>query len=242
MSNPYPPFNPQDGYGQSPYAQYQPPPSTAMATWALVLAVLSFIPLAWLTSLGLAIAVLVRSGNGRDFGRKRAIVALVIDVLWLAGFALLVVLVVLGKIDLDDTKRDAEGHVTEANVTAVNSLKVGDCFDQDAALAADEDSSVPVVEVTVKPCSELHHFEEYAEFTLPDGDYPGEDAINAEANDRCYATVREYVGPGAVRKLRPVSIYFYYPMKLDWTIRHDRIVQCMFAYEGEPHIGSLKKG
>jgi hypothetical protein len=242
MSNPYPPFNPQDGYGQSPYAQYQPPPSTAMATWALVLSFIPFLPTI-LTSVGLAIAALVRSRNGRNFGRRRAIVALVIDALWFVGFVVLVVLIVLGKIDIDDTKRDAEGHVIEANVTTVDALKVGDCFDQEDTLASGGDSDpVRVEEVTVKPCSALHHFEEYAEFTLPEGDYPGEDAINTEANDRCFAEVRAYVGPEARPKLRRVSIYFYYPLKLDWNLRHDRIVQCMFAYEGEPHSGSLKKG
>ena len=139
MSNPYPPFNPQDGYGQSPYAQYQPPPSTAMATWALVLSFIPFLPTI-LTSVGLAIAALVRSRNGSNFGRRRAIVALVIDALWFVGFDVLVVLIVLGKIDIDDTKRDAEGHVIEANVTTVDALKVGDCFDQEDTLASGGDS------------------------------------------------------------------------------------------------------
>ena len=43
--------------------------------------------------------------------------------------------------------------------------------------------------VTIRPCSEPHHFEEYGEFVLDSGSYPGEDAISALANDRCNALV-----------------------------------------------------
>jgi hypothetical protein len=252
MTTPYPPPQPPsapDPYG-SPYPPPQftphpdgspyPPPQPAtrtMSTWALVLAFLSFVPFAWLGSVGLAIAALVRSAQDRDFGRKRAIAALVVDALWVVGLVALVVLAVMGKLDVDDTKRDASGHVIESNAISALSVRVGDCFDQPALPHGDE--TTPLGKVTVKPCTEAHHFEAYSEFELESGDYPGQEAIAAEANDRCYAAIEGYAGHP--RALRSVRVAFFFPLKGDWVIRHEHAVKCIFFHESKASTTSLKR-
>jgi hypothetical protein len=122
------PTVPSYGGYNSPYGTWRMPDSTAMGTWALVLAFLACVPFGWLVSLGLAIATLVRSRDGRDFGRTRAFVALGVDAGWAAAFVVLVVLAAMGVIGEPD--RDASGHVTTANRTTVDQLRVGDCFDE----------------------------------------------------------------------------------------------------------------
>lgn len=228
-------------YGNSPYGppDFHRPVSTAMATWALVLAILACIPFGIFVSIGLAIAALVRSREGRDFGRKRAIAALVIDALWVVAFVVLVVLSFLGVINLEDAQRDENGRVTETTLIPVTSLKVGDCFDEAATRGATEEAS-SVNDVTVKPCSELHDFELYAVFEVADGSYPGEAALQNEANARCYELVDEYAGTSG--KVRTATVYFFFPLELQWRLRHDRTVQCMLSFDSGPTRGSLKKG
>ena len=239
----FPPGQPAYGtpyaYG-SPYPpRFEPPPSTAMSSWALALAILICIPFAFVVSIGLAIAVLVRSREDRDYGKKRAVAALVIDGVYVVAFIVLVVLSVIGVINLDDAKRDESGHVIETQTISINSLRVGDCFDQtDLREMADEETE-PVAEVIVKPCSELHDFEMFSEFKLADGGYPGEDAITAEANPKCFAALDKYAGTGP--RARRASVAFIYPLALDWKLRHDHGVQCFAGFESGQTRGSLKK-
>lgn len=240
---PYPQRFPT-GYGSpynSPYpSPYGPPPSTAMSSWALGLSFVICIPVAVLVSIGLAIAVLVRSTAGRDFGRKRAVIALVIDGVWVVGFVVLVVLSAIGVINLDDAKRDESGRVTETQTISINSLRVGDCFDQTDLREMTDEETEPVAEVIVKPCSELHDFEMFSEFELAAGDYPGEDAITAEANQKCFIALDEYAGTGP--RARRASVAFIYPLALDWKLRRDHTVQCLLGFESGQTRGSLKKG
>jgi len=233
-------------YDSAPYGSpYGPPPgfqpkdSTAMATWALVLAFLPFVPLGFFASIGLAIAALVRSRQGHNFGRNRAIVALVVNALWVVVIAVLVGLTIAGVIDLEDAQRDENGRVTETTSIPVTSLKVGDCFDDAATRGSTDVEAVSVVDVTVKPCTELHDFELYAVFDVEDGSYPGEAALQNEANEKCFALVDEYAG--LTGKVREASYYFFYPQKLQWNVGHDRTVQCMLGFDSGQTKGSLRK-
>ena len=239
----FPPGQPAYGtpyaYG-SPYpSRFQPPPSTAMSSWALALAILICIPFAFVVSIGLAIAVLVRSREDRDYGKKRAVAALVIDGIYVIAFIVLVVLSVIGVVNLDEPSRDESGHVTETKSISISSLRVGDCFDNAATRSATGEESVAVQEVTVKPCGELHDFELYAEFDVSADDYPGEEALTDEANTKCPTAVVPYAGRSG--RIRQASIAYFYPMERDWKLLHDRSVQCLFVFDSGPTQGSLRK-
>lgn len=129
--------------------------------------------------------------------------------------------------------RDAEtGEVTEQNDNAdVFAIKVGDCLNT-ADMAADEEiSSVPVV-----PCSEPHDDEVYHAYYLADGDFPGEDAILADADSVCVAEFANFIG---LPYEESALVYWpMYPTEGSWG-DGDREVLCVVYEDGAKVTGSL---
>ena len=70
----------------------------------------------------------------------------------------------------------------------VFSLEVGTCFDDEDS-GSGEVSDVPIVD-----CSDPHDNEVYYLFDMPDGDFPGSNAIEEQAIDGCLASFDSYVG------------------------------------------------
>ncbi|WP_435736898.1 septum formation family protein [Cellulosimicrobium sp. PMB13] len=132
--------------------------------------------------------------------------------------------------------RDDSGAITEADTDAdVFSLTVGDCTTdpEDVGTEAAEVTTVPVV-----PCAEPHDNEVYASTMLPDGDYPGEDAVLESADTHCYDAFAGFVGTAYED-----SVYDYWPMyptSESWA-QGDREVLCL-VYHGElePVTGTLE--
>ena len=71
----------------------------------------------------------------------------------------------------------------------VFALEVGDCL-------TDYRATEGVVSVPTMPCSEPHSGEIYAVVPLPEGDgnYPGVEAISAQAEEKCIAEFEGFVG------------------------------------------------
>ena len=230
--------------GQAPYAGYgiasQPytygggRPSKTMAGWALGLALAFFVPLATLVSIGLAIAVLVRSRDGRDHGRGMAIAALVIDVLLIAVLVGLIVLGVL--VGSGDPDRDTTGRVTSSQQASVFSVQPGDCVNDGNLFTSDEATTSTTVQVV--PCTGSHQLEAYLAQDLPDGDFPGTDAVSTSAQDLCAAAFRDFVGTAPRRS--ELGIYFYVPTQQTWDRADDRAVTCMVGVPDTETTGTLK--
>ncbi len=75
---------------------------------------------------------------------------------------------------------------------ALLSLEVGTCFDDwEGSLdsATQEVSDVPVVE-----CADPHDNEVFSVSNMPDGEYPGDAAVQDWTIDRCLETFTPYVG------------------------------------------------
>jgi len=236
-----PPQFPYGGqaYG-SPYPQ-QPlaPASRTMAGWALALSILGCIPLAIFVAAGLAIAVLVRSKDGRDHGKGMAIAALVIAGVWLLVLGGLVGFgVVQGLREGVDADRNDQGQVTEPTDISVQNLRVGDCFDDPALLGAATDDTAEALTARVMPCSDAHHFEVYHVFKLTNEDYPGEAEVTRLANEGCFSAYQSYVGKPARQSL--LDVYYYYPQKRTWSLLGDRSVQCIIASPEGLVTGSLE--
>jgi uncharacterized RDD family membrane protein YckC len=68
-------------------------------------------------------------------------------------------------------------------------LKVGDCL-ADSPTGGEE----VIFTVETVPCSEPHSEEIYAVVTLPEGDYPGDEAMDAQADELCTAEFESFVG------------------------------------------------
>jgi hypothetical protein len=223
-----PPLYPygQQPYG-SPYQQHQSPPSQAMAGWALALTILSCIPLAIFVGTGLAIAVLVRSKEGRNYGTGKAIASLVIAGVWLlVGVALFVTGVVHGLREGTDAHRDDQGRVTERTDISVQNLREGDCLVDGALLGACEDT-IDAVTADVMPCSDEHHFEIFHVFDLSGDGYPGDATVSKLAYAGCFSAFEAFVGRPPERST--LQVYFYVPQKRTWSILGDRTVQCAIA-------------
>lgn len=224
-------------YGQ--VGRYEVPPSKAMAGWALGLAIIPCLfPIPTLVAVGLAIAVLVRSRDGRRHGKGMAIAALIIAALWMAGFVVLILSGALGTLQ-PDADRDDSGQVTGESQVSSLKIREGDCVNDPTMAGFDADSEDEEVSmtVTVLPCEEPHDFETYLVYDLPDGDYPGEDEVGDAAATRCLREFKGFVGIAYSKsELEP---YVLYPTSRTWRFLDDRSVTCLVGRPGTKTSGSL---
>lgn len=129
-------------------------------------------------------------------------------------------------------ERDAEtGEITEATEADVFSITVGDCIN--SADLGTEVETVPTV-----PCDEPHDTEIFASTKLPDGEFPGDDAIMEMANEYCLPAFETFIG------LDYDSSEIYYqpltPSQLSWDEADDREVLCMAVDEAGGLTGTLE--
>lgn len=229
-SQPYGPPAGQQPFPQQPYPpQYAPyPPNTrapskALAITALVLAILGFFAITAIAAIVLAIIVLVQSKDGRPRGKGMAIAALVICVLWVAALVAVIVVAVNSQPD-----RDSSGHVVKGGHVLVGSIRIGDC------LAKEPSSSVQIT-VKLTPCSGPHREEAYANFDLPDGDFPGQAEVDRLADAGCFERFEKYVGVPLDES--ELQVVYMRPYEDSWDV--DKGVTCMVS-EGKASTGSLK--
>jgi hypothetical protein len=76
-----------------------------------------------------------------------------------------------------------------AGAVNIGDLKVGDCI-ADSPTGGEE----VIFTVETVPCSEPHSGEIYAVVTLPEGDFPGDEAVVAQAEESCTAEFESFVG------------------------------------------------
>jgi hypothetical protein len=117
--------------------------------------------------------------------------------------------------------------VGKGTVTATD-IKVGDCL-------AEIPDSARVLTVKTIECEESHAGEVYAVLTMPEGDYPGDAAIE-EYQNRCEPELATY-SPGAMTD-DSIQMYVLYPTAETWE-QGDRAVTCV-ATSDPPRTGSIK--
>ena len=111
----------------------------------------------------------------------------------------------------------------------VYKLEVGDCF---AEVPEGDVLTVPVV-----PCAEPHADEVFAQTSLPGGDFPGDDAIFAQADEFCIAEFNSFVGLSYEQSV--LDYTYFYPTEESW-LEGDRAVTCTIYDPGEEVSGSLR--
>lgn len=153
-------------------------------------------------------------------------------VLTVAGALLLSGCSVLGEVlGGDEPVRDGESQeITEGGDLDVFTLKLGDCFD-------DVDGT-QVTEIPVIPCAEPHDNEVYHEYTLPDGEFPGDESVNASATEQCEAEFAEFVGMAYADSA--LDFGYFVPTSGSWD-EGDRVVQCM-VYEPSAKVSGTLAG
>lgn len=197
-------------YQAPPPGYYPPPPAPKTNWWAIVSLIFGVIG-GVLISVICGIVGLNKAKRGQG-GRGMAIAGLVLSGLWvLAGVALVVFFLTIGK-----------GTVTATDV------QVGDC------LKAIPDSA-KVFTVDTIGCDQTHAGEVFAVLMMPDGDFPGQSAID-EYSNKCEPELASYA-PDAITD-DTVQLYVLYPTEETWK-QGDRAVTCIATLE-PPRTGSLK--
>lgn len=118
--------------------------------------------------------------------------------------------------------------IVEESQADVFALRVGDCMN-----TVDEDV---VSEVPVVPCGESHDDEVYFDFTLDDGDFPGDDAVLEASDTGCLAEFEPFVG--LAYDSSTLDFYAYRPTEESWAAG-DRVVSCVIWDPAGQVTGSL---
>ena len=106
--------------------------------------------------------------------------------------------------------------IVEESQADVFALRVGDCMN---TVEEEVVSEVPVV-----PCGEPHDEEIYFDFTLDEGEFPGDDAVLEASESGCYAEFEPFVG--LAYESSTLDFYAYRPTAESWA-QGDRVVSCV---------------
>ncbi|WP_334151842.1 DUF2510 domain-containing protein [Microbacterium sp.] len=110
-----------------------------------------------------------------------------------------------------------------ARMVPFDRLAVGDCI----PLVEYEDE---IFEVPVVPCDRPHTDEVYFIYQFDDGEYPGDDVLYQEAEERCLAEFEGFVGMSYEQS--ELDFYTYWPTQMSWNRMDDRTVHCIvFSYD-----------
>ncbi len=249
---------PQGGYGTPP-GGFGPTGSTGqgqpgtngLAVAALVSGVLGFLCVTAVAGVVLGVVALGQIKRTGRKGRGLAIAGIVLGALWLLGGIVLVPAAIDAYEDVTaspattttttsapetsepapSTEPTEEETTTEpAPDTAV--LTVGDCVDDPAIIDGSD-----FLETAVVDCGTPHYAEAYAQFDLPEGDYPGEEEVTTAAEDGCDTEFAEFVGLQYQESV--LEVFYYYPTETIWLVDRD-VVCIVIDPSGEPVTGSLQ--
>ncbi|MFE7841006.1 DUF4190 domain-containing protein [Streptomyces sp. NPDC057474] len=213
---PYPHQAPPQSWGQDwgqPYPALRPPPPVnGFAIAALVLGVLCFLPGVGLL-LGIVALVQIRKKGER--GKGMAVAGIVLSTIG----ALLMTLAFTtgGARDAWDGFRDAA-----SGAGGTFSVARGECFDSRSGSLEGYAYDVDVV-----PCDREHDAEVFANFSMPEGAYPGDGAVTDAADDQCYARSEMYAMDTWALPA-DVDVYYFTPTPQSWRYG-DRVITCMFG-------------
>lgn len=156
--------------------------------------------------------------------------ALVIAALAVATVGLGGCSAIQGLLGGDQVARDADTQqVTEAGSADVFNLHIGDCFD--------DESGSEITDVPAVPCADAHDNEVYYLFDLPDGEYPGDEAVSTGADDGCAAQFESFAG--IAYDSSTLDWFTITPTEETWNNVSDREVICSIYDPAGKTSGSL---
>ena len=221
-----PPGYPAPGYPAAGYpAAGYPGVATQepLATWSLVLGILSFVfcpvvgAIAAIITGGRAKKAVDRSGGAKS-GRGLATAGQII------GSANLV-LSVIAAVLIGLLVNFASHHQT------YTSLNAGDCFNPVG-------HGLFSTLVTKESCDSPHLDEAVGSFELTGSTWPGEDGIRSLADDRCTALARQYVG----RTSEQLRLLWFYPNKGSFNNGVRTVLCAVGPADGSKQTGSVAAG
>jgi hypothetical protein len=212
------------GGAPEPYQPIAPEPRSGTNGFAIASFALSLVG-GLVLSVIFGIVALVQLKDRPQAGKGLAVAGLVISGVWIAGFAVLIV--VLLNVSAD---RTPQGTLASPGRISVDDLRVGDC-------ANGLQESQFVTSVDGVPCSSQHEGEVFAAFTLPAGTYPGADEVRRQAEDGCAWRFDVYASDA--ENLDGLELFYLYPSSSSWG-RGSRTVTCVATDPTGGRIGSLR--
>ncbi|GAA1731487.1 hypothetical protein [Aeromicrobium alkaliterrae] len=193
--------------------------SRKKAGWALGLAITG---IGSTVALILALIVLCGPRDGLRRGRGMAWTALVVLVAWSAASVWAYVTLA----GATGVERASDGEVIQGGEVLKEDLRIGDCLDEafDAEVGPVEQGTIAVL-----PCDELHTAQVIQLGMLPEGAYPGQDAVLSQAEQFCMPHFQPWVG--TPYESSNLLLGFYAPAQESWD--QSRAVVCVVSSEDE---------
>lgn len=197
--NPQAPYPPPGAYGQAPYGAGPgyPPPAPAKTNGFAIAALIFGIIGGVLLSVIFGIVALRQIRQRGDKGRGLAITGFVLSGVWLVIAVVAVVVVVATQ-----AARNSSGEIATAGSLSIDKLATGDCID------GIKDGQVITI-VTARPCVEPHDAEVFSQFGFPTGDWPGAEAVAAEAETQCTESAGQVLAGSPM--IDRLSLFILYP-------------------------------
>ena len=213
---------PRDGLGVAAFV---------LGVFGLIL--VFFIPVGFLVTgivgvIGLILGFLGRgrARRGEATNGRTALWGIILSALAVAISVIAAVRLVadLGEADLGE-EASQETAPPGAEVVDVFALEVGDCLTE---IQATEETFISVETV---PCSEPHSEEIYAVVTLPEGDFPGDEAIVTQAEDVCVAEFEGFVGLSYAESV--LEFNYAWPLEEGWDAGERGVVCAVSDPDGD---------
>jgi hypothetical protein len=129
-----------------------------------------------------------------------------------------------------DPDRDDAGNVRGDRSISFEDVRIGDCANLNAVIGLDDG-----IEAT--PCTSAHNAEVVARYTMPKGDWPGQDAVDKSAETECPRGLQAYAGAAA--ETLDVESVFATPTSSTWS--RDRDIVCFAYRSGGGLTSSLRR-
>jgi Septum formation/Protein of unknown function (DUF2510) len=219
--------------GPADQAAVQRAPRDGLGLAAFVLGVIGlilifFIPVGFLATgiLGLIGLILGFLGRGRA---KRGEATNGRTALWgiiLGALAVAISVIAAARLVADPSEEASQETAPPgAEVVNVFDLEVGDCLSE---IQATEETFISVETV---PCSQPHSEEIYAVVTLPEGDFPGDEAIITQAEDVCVAEFEGFVGLSYAESV--LEFNYAWPLEEGWDAGERGVVCAVSDPDGD---------
>jgi hypothetical protein len=129
--------------------------------------------------------------------------------------------------------RGESGEIERAGNLEATDLRVGDCFD------LKDPSAEEIGEVTALPCTSEHEYELFHTASMPDGDYPSDEAFGTWLDDNCVPAFDGYVGTSYQDS--ELEIFWLSPTAEAWNAG-DRSIQCAVYHPVIHRLNESLKG
>ena len=137
-------------------------------------------------------------------------------------------------------ERDQAGNIIGGGEIGVFQIQLGDCFNDDVALAArpGQISETEITGIEGVPCTAPHSNEVYAMFDLDLSSFPGQEQIAALAQDACLERFAAFVGREYEASV--LDVFSIFPTSESFARRNDREVICsVYHMDGHTLNGSM---